>query len=167
MALNTFNDGNAAVPDDGANSGSLTQSPGLHHDVARLLRGMLNNSIKQTNPKASGTSLPTFDIALANSMVERALKYKEHLLVPDAISVAYLTSEDIAELQRLVVTTPDSARLDDVLARANDILVTENIRFTFIGNSLWLGRRDNEDSEYYLSARIINFSEIGKITTAE
>ncbi len=143
--------------------GPLTPATGLHHDVAKLLQSMLNNSLKPINPKASGASLPTFDAALANAFVERALKYKEHLSVPDAISVAYMTSEDIRELQRLVKAMPDSSRLDDVLARANDMLNTENVRFSFVGNQLWLGRRDNQDSDYYLSARIIGYTGVGQI----
>jgi hypothetical protein len=164
MALNAFNDGNTAVPDDSIANGPLTPSTGLHQDVARLLSSMLNNTFKQINPKASGASLPSFDVALSNALVERALMYKHHLSVPDAISVAYMTSEDIRELQRLVTTMQDGDRLDDVLARANDMLNQENVRFSFVGNQLWLGRRDSQESDYYLSARIISYAEVNQIT---
>ena len=65
-----------------------------------------------------------------------------------------MTSDDLLQMKEVIQEIDNSRRLDGVLAKANELVRDDDVVFSRNDQEIWLGRRVNPFSPYYLSARV-------------
>jgi hypothetical protein len=129
-------------------------------EICKLLSVVLSAARKRLNtPSAVPRPLGSYDLELAQMITIAASEYAKHLSLSDVFAVAAKTTADLERMKAFIAGVDDSRLLDDILAKTNELLEKERRNMTFLRaeQEIWLARRAEADSPYYLSARITTF----------